>query len=148
MNLELHQLLLADDDTDDCLFFREALDELKLSNTLQTVGDGVELMSYLYQNINQLPHVLFLDLNMPRKDGMECLSEIKSNNQLQQLPVVIISTSLNAEVVNLLYQKGAHYYIRKPGEFSKLKNMVNEAIIRTSQNSSPQPARADFVLES
>lgn len=147
MSLKLHQLLLADDDTDDCLFFKEVLDELQLLNTFQTVSDGVELMNYL-NNASQLPNVLFLDLNMPRKDGIECLSEIKSNNKLQQLPVIIISTSLNADVVDLLYQKGASFYIRKPGEFSKLKRVVLEAITLTSQNNLQQPKRADFVLES
>lgn len=147
MNSKQHQLLLADDDTDDCLFFKEALEELQIVNTLQTVTDGAELMNYSSSNRNPLPHILFLDLNMPRKNGLEGLYEIKSNDKLQQLPVVIISTSLNIEMVNLVYQEGVHYYIRKPGEFSKLKNVVHEALTRTSQNSS-QPARADFVLQS
>lgn len=147
MNITPHQLLLADDDSDDCLFFKEALDELKIANTLETVNDGVELMKYLTNNTGQLPHMLFLDLNMPRKSGLECLLEIKSSDKLQQLPVIIISTSLNTEVVNLLYQKGAHYYIRKPGEFSKLKDVVLEALTLTSQNNFQQPARANFVLD-
>ena len=117
-------LLLADDDTDDCFIFNEALDELNLSAKLTTVNDGVELMQLLSANDTLLPDALFLDLNMPRKSGFECLSEIKISDKLMNLPVIIYSTSLNMEVVDLLYQKGAYYYICKPGEFDKLKKVI------------------------
>jgi DNA-binding NarL/FixJ family response regulator len=84
---------------------------------------------------------------MPRKNGLECLLEIKSNAQWKHLPVVIFSTSLDMKVVNRLYDTGAHYYIRKPGEFSKLKKVIHEAILVTSQNESVQPAKEKFILQ-
>ncbi len=79
-------ILLADDDTDDCVFFKRALKELAIPISLTTVHDGEQLMDFLANKTNELPHVLFLDLNMPRKNGFECLSEIKSNEKLSQLP--------------------------------------------------------------
>jgi CheY-like chemotaxis protein len=77
--MEMNQLniLLADDDTDDCVFFKDAITELSNTTQLTAVHDGDQLMNYLTDNLENLPHVLFLDLNMPRKNGLECLSEIR-----------------------------------------------------------------------
>lgn len=144
----MHKLLLADDDMDDCLFFQEALDDLCSTAKLVTVNDGVQLMNLLISEVNELPDALFLDLNMPRKSGFECLAEIKRNEDLQNLPVVIISTSLDTEVINRLYQKGAHYYIRKPGDFNILKKVIHEATNRLSNNKLQQPDRSDFIIQS
>lgn len=140
-------LLLADDDTDDCFIFNEALEELNMSAKLTTVNDGVQLMQLLSANETLLPDALFLDLNMPRKGGIECLSEIKISDKLMKLPVIIYSTSLNMEIVDLLYQKGAYYYICKPGEFDKIKKVIFEAITLISQNKLMQPDRDKFVLQ-
>ncbi|MES2775553.1 MAG: response regulator [Bacteroidota bacterium] len=141
-----HHLLFADDDMDDCTFFEDALNELPISATLSTVNDGIQLMNYLSAKSGDLPDVLFLDLNMPRKSGFECLSEIKLIDKLKHLPVVIFSTSFNSEVVELLYQRGAHYYIRKPGAYDQLKKVILEAITLTSKNKLSQPARDKFIL--
>lgn len=144
MNTKPLHLLLADDDEDDCLFFNEALEELSMGTALQIVHDGVELMKYL-NALEQLPDVLFLDLNMPLKDGIACLCEIKQNDKLKTLPVVIISTSLDRAVVDALHEQGAHYYIRKPGNFTKLKDQIHTALIRITENNS-QPARENFLI--
>jgi CheY-like chemotaxis protein len=146
MNKTHHDLLLADDDIDDCNFFEDALEDLPITVNLLTVNDGVHLMSFLLEKVNHLPDALFLDLNMPRKSGFECLSEIKSIDKLKELPVIIFSTSLNLEVVDLLYQKGADYYIRKPGEYSALKKLILEAVVLTSGKRSTQPPRDKFIL--
>lgn len=144
----IHKLLLADDDLDDCLFFEEALEDLCLSTTLVTVNDGVQLMDFLNCESTDLPDALFLDLNMPRKSGFECLSEIKINQALKEIPIVIFSTSLDKDVVNKLYDKGANYYIRKPGDFNILQKLIHEAIIRLEKNKMQQPDRTDFIIES
>jgi len=146
MNLIGYDLLLADDDIDDCMFFKEALEDLPLSTSLSTVNDGVELMNFLSGITGKLPDVLFLDLNMPKKTGIECLTEIKQNASLRNMPVVIFSTSLDMDVVNDLYESGAHYYIRKPGDFSKLKNSILEALIHTGQKDRKKPSRDKFIL--
>ena len=146
-------ILLADDDKDDRLFFKMALNTLSISAQFAAVVDGEKLMDYLSENEQQLPDVLFLDLNMPRKNGFECLSEIKLSKSLKQLPVIIFSTSFEQEVVNLLYQNGAQYFMRKPAEFSQLKNIIKETITLISQNLALQqkgnilqPTRENFVL--
>src|ERR1035437_9311690 len=101
-------ILLADDDTDDCNFFKKALEELSLSTHLTTVHDGEELMSYLSENSEHLPHVLFLDINMPRKNGLECLAEIKQNEKLKDIPVVMFSTSNSWDKISELFKTGAN----------------------------------------
>ncbi len=146
MNLKQLNILLADDDTDDCIFFKEALEELPLSTHLTTVHDGEQLMQLLTNETNELPHVLFLDLNMPRKNGFECLSEIKLNKKLKQLPVIIFSTSFEQEVVNLLYKNGAQYFIRKPSEFSQFKKIIQQTLTLIAQGNISQPTRENFVL--
>src|SRR5688572_18771262 len=123
-----HRLLLADDDMDDCIFFKEALEELPLSTSLTTVKDGVELMRLLSGELNSFPDMLFLDLNMPRKTGYECLSEIKSGDKLKHLPVIILSTSFEHDIANLLYKNGADFYLRKPGDFSILKQLIHKTV--------------------
>lgn len=140
-------LLLADDDKDDCLFFKDALDELPVKADLTTVHDGEQLMQLLDEKTGELPHVLFLDINMPRKNGFECLSEIKHNEKLKQLPIIIFSTSFEQDVVNLLYKNGAQHYIRKPADFSQLKKVIYQALLLATQEETLQPAKEDFVLK-
>jgi CheY-like chemotaxis protein len=146
MNLKHLIILLADDDTDDCLFFKEALRELIISTNLITVHDGEELMQLLTNDANELPHILFLDLNMPRKNGFECLSEIKQNEMLKDLPVVIFSTSFEQEVVNLLYKNGAQYFIRKPSVFLQFKEIILHALLLILDESISHSTKENFVL--
>ena len=139
-------ILLCDDDSDDCYFFNEALENLFLPTNLTAVHDGEQLMQLLTNETNELPHVLFLDLNMPRKNGFECLTEIKHNNELKQLPIIIFSTSFDQEVVNLLYKNGAQYFIRKPSEFPQLQKVILQALTLISKENILQPPRDNFVL--
>ena len=148
MNTATHNLLLADDDADDCLFFREALEELPVSSSLKTVYDGEELMNWLSTCHNNLPDALFLDLNMPRKSGFECLAEIKLISELKNLPIIIFSTSMDMDVIDTLYNNGAHYYLRKPGDFSKLKKVINDVILLLSSAGIMQPSKDKFILQS
>lgn len=121
-------ILLADDDTDDCLFFKKALEELSVNSELNIVNDGEQLMNYLDENSDNLPLVLFLDINMPRKNGLECLGEIRQNRKLKDLPVVIFSTSNSWDTINTLFRSGAHVFIHKPSDFSQLKQVIHHAI--------------------
>lgn len=146
MNSSSLHLLLSDDDLDDCLFFEEALGELPVSATLTIVNDGVELMKLLSAVKQPLPHVLYLDLNMPRKNGFECLVEIKQNEILRQLPVIIFSTSFDSNAVNLLYEQGANYYICKPTNFSQLKTVIAKSIDLISETNNVQVSKNNFVL--
>jgi CheY-like chemotaxis protein len=124
----LINVLLADDDEDDRLFFREAFEEIKIKTKVVLVNDGVELMNHLSQNGNPLPHILFLDLNMPRKNGIECLLEIRQNDHLKNIPVAIYSTSSSEEDIEETFVKGANVYIKKPDDFATLKKILEEVI--------------------
>ena len=146
MMLKHLNILLADDDTDDCIFFKEALRDLLISTNLTAVHDGEQLMQLFLNEANELPHVLFLDLNMPRKNGFECLSEIKLSEKLKKLPVIIFSTSFEQDVVNQLYKNGAQYFIRKPSEFPQFKQIIYESLILIAQGNISQPNRENFVL--
>jgi CheY-like chemotaxis protein len=145
MNTTTHHILLADDDIDDCIFFKEALEDIPVLSTLTTVNDGSELMNLLFK-IDHLPDMLFLDLNMPRKTGFESLSEIKSSKELNRLPVIIFSTSFNPEVVDALYEQGANFYIRKPAEYFRLKETIHRAISLVAAAGPIQPPKNDFVI--
>jgi len=127
-------ILLADDDIDDCLFFREALTELLPANNFNAVHDGEQLMEMLTNEKNKLPDVLFLDLNMPRKNGFECLMEIKQHEKLKGLPVVIFSTSGSHDNMSILFKTGADVYIRKPGSLAQLVRIINHALPMATEN--------------
>ena len=118
-------ILMADDDDDDYLLTKKALAESKLLNTLIRVSDGEELLDYLnergdYKEGTVRPGVILLDLNMPRKDGREALKEIKSNSKLQNIPIVIFTTSKAEEVIYRSYQLGSNSFITKPVTFENL----------------------------
>ncbi len=128
MSINKLNILLADDDTDDCKFFKDALKELSQSTQLTAVHDGEQLMNYLFENSDNLPNVLFLDLNMPRKNGLECLAEIKHDKKLNDLPVVIFTTAYSPDTISMAFKKGAHVYIHKPNDFSKLKQVIQHGL--------------------
>lgn len=120
-------ILLADDDIDDCNFFKKALESISVPTQLKTVADGEKLMEYL-DGPEQLPHVLFLDINMPRKNGFECLAEIKRNAKLKSLPVVMISTANSTDKMQMLFKKGANIYVRKANTLEDLVQIIRNAL--------------------
>jgi CheY-like chemotaxis protein len=128
MLLKKMNVLLADDDSDDCAFFKEALEELPLSTNFTMVHDGDKLMQVLNNETNHLPDVLFLDINMPRKNGFECLLEIRQNKHLKNLPVVMYSTTSSRDTISSLFKSGAFVYIHKPRDFSEIKRVIQHAI--------------------
>lgn len=138
------KVLLADDDKDDRFFFERALKKISIANNLTSVADGEQLMDYLSTNSEHLPDVLFLDLNMPRKNGSECLSEIKGNVNLKRLPVIIYSTSLQDKTADELYENGAHYYLKKC-DLPELKKYLQRVLTLLTENSN-RPSKDKFVV--
>ena len=134
MNPKTLNILLADDDIDDRDFFKKALIELPIATKLSTVIDGVELMKLLTSDRFELPDILFLDINMPQKNGMECLFEIRQNEKLKDLPVVMFSTSNAWETINILFKTGVNIYIHKPSDFKQLKQVIFHAIPISTEN--------------
>jgi CheY-like chemotaxis protein len=124
---------MCDDDPDDRLLFKDAITEASLINDISFTEDGQQLIEFLtrqgdYKNIQQqdLPDIILLDLNMPRKDGREALKEIKDNPKLRHIPVVILTTSKHEEDVFKSYDLGANSYITKPVTFDKLVDLVKQ----------------------
>jgi CheY-like chemotaxis protein len=139
------RILFADDDKDDHFFFNRAVKPLPFHTQLTTVEDGEELMNYLLANLEKLPDVLFLDNNMPRKNGFECLLEIKRNPLLKELPVVIYSTYLHEDVADVMYKNGAHFYIRKTAQ-AELKKALHHIFLLLNEKKMHQPPADQFIL--
>ena len=139
-------IVLADDDVDDRLFFTDAFDELKISTNVKTFKDGVYLMEYLNTETITLPNVLFLDLNMPRKSGMECLKEIKENSKFNDIAIAIYSTSASEEDIENTFVMGANIYIKKPSDFKTLKKILSEVVTLNWQYHTNGLNKDNFLL--
>jgi CheY-like chemotaxis protein len=138
-------IFLADDDADDRLFFEDALQQITVPSQLTLSTDGLELMSNLESVVPPPPDVIFLDLNMPRKNGLQCLEEIRSTPTLKSIPVVIFSTTASDEEVSKTYQHGANHYICKPRSFGLLVKAI-EKVLTLDMWMKPQPTKEEFVL--
>jgi two-component system response regulator len=124
-------ILMADDDADDRLMTREAFEASHLANDLRFVEDGVELIDYLYHRgkykdpaSSPRPSIVLLDLNMPKKDGREALAEIKKDPNLQNIRIIVLTTSKAEEDIFRTYNLGAASYITKPVTFDALVDVV------------------------
>jgi len=122
------QIFLADDDEDDRNFFNEAITELKMDNKVTIFKDGQDLMDYLEKPDSKLPHILFLDLNMPCKTGFDCLKEIRTNSRFKDISIAIYSTSSSEKDIEETFIGGANIYIKKPNDFNKLKKVIKDVV--------------------
>lgn len=146
MNKEYIHIILADDDEDDRLFFTDAFEELKISTKVQTYNDGSELMDYLNSEDAVLPEILFLDLNMPKKNGIECLQEIKANDKFSDVAIAIYSTSSSEEHIEETFVSGANIYIKKPNDFEKLKKVLSDVVTINWQYQTSGLNKDNFLL--
>ncbi|MBD3581358.1 response regulator [Flavobacterium selenitireducens] len=122
------EILLVDDDQDDRSIFSDALSELKIESNLNMLEDGRELVNYLENTKNKRPDIIFLDLNMPYKSGVECLKEIRLIEKFRDLSVAIYSTSNSEKDMEDTFINGANIYIRKPNDFTQLKKVLTEVL--------------------
>lgn len=128
------KILLADDDTDDRIFFERALINTNIPSQFASVRDGEQLIEYLNSHLENLPEVLFLDLSMPRKTGFECLTEIRENNNFDAIHIVMFSTSYTKDtgyeqgMIETLLQNGAQNYIRKPNDLHLLQESIHKVL--------------------
>ncbi|MBK5283826.1 MAG: response regulator [Bacteroidia bacterium] len=146
MENEPIHILLADDDESDRMLFKEAFEELEIQTIVHTVNDGKQLMDYLTKKGTRLPHLLFLDLNMPRKNGVQCLKEIRSNLKLKNISVAIYSTSASEKDIEETFQSGANVYIKKPNDFSVLKQVLDKVVMTAYVYEVPPFNKANFLL--
>ncbi len=122
-------IFLADDDADDRIFFEDALKAVKIPSQLTLSNNGLELMSNLETlTAHPPPDVIFLDLNMPLKNGIQCLKEIRETPKLKDIPVVVYSTTASESTVEATYSLGANCYVCKPNSHQSLINTI-EAVL-------------------
>lgn len=117
---KVSNILLADDDRDDRFFFSMAITEMEIGLKLEMVKHGEELMEYLTRDDITIPDILFLDLNMPRKNGFDCLREIRNSTLLKDLFVIIYSTSSSQRDIEETFRLGANLFINKPNSYEDL----------------------------
>lgn len=124
-------ILIAEDDEEDRMLIRDALAESRLKNNIQFVEDGEQLLDYLKNEGNYTdkekfpkPGLILLDLNMPRKDGREALTEIKADSLLRTIPVIVLTTSKAEENILRTYNLGVSSFITKPVNFNSLVNIM------------------------
>ena len=125
--LQPKNIYLADDDRDDVEFFTLALEEICPNCTLNISGNGEELIDNL-RNAGVPPDIIFIDVNMPRLDGLSTLEAIKKMPALDAVPVVVYSTSSNRLSISRAYESGANYYFIKPVSFGSLKDHIKQLL--------------------
>lgn len=146
MTKDFINITLADDDEDDRLFFTDAFDELKINTRVNTFKDGLELMNYLNDINSVLPNILFLDINMPKKNGVECLLEIKKNERFRDIAIAIYSTSSSEEHIEETFVNGANIYIKKPNDFQTLKKILSDVVTLNWQYHTSGLNKDNFLL--
>lgn len=139
------RILYADDDADDRVIFREALGELRITRKLTVFANGVELMEYL-SHTEELPQIVFLDLNMPKKSGYQCLQEIRSDGRFDNISVAIFSTSNSRQDIDLTYSNGADVYFTKPNDYSDLKQLLRKVLRRKLNHLTSGFSREAFLV--
>jgi CheY-like chemotaxis protein len=123
------RILLVDDDVDDCVLFRDAVAETGLHATVDVAHDGVKIMQLFNTRAEFLPHLIFLDLNMPVVSGNECLREIRRASYLNSIPVIIFSTSCSEFDIEATYSAGANLYIQKPTSYLQLISILKKVLL-------------------
>jgi CheY-like chemotaxis protein len=124
------EVLLVEDDPGDVLLIREAFEDNKLANRLHVVSDGVEALKFMRREGEHeeapRPDLVLLDLNLPRKDGREVLAEVKGDDALRSIPVVVLTTSSAEEDVLRSYNLHANAYVTKPVDFDRFIGVVRQ----------------------
>lgn len=136
-------ILFADDDSDESYLFNEALEHSGLEINLSHANNGNNLLSFLKNN--PLPDLVIIDINMPYKDGLEALSEIRSYPEFAALPLIIYSTAKNAKSIDLSYKYGADLFVVKPNNFDGMVKVVKK-ICNIDWKNNRKLSREDFLI--
>lgn len=122
--IKITSIIIAEDDADDRLLIEDALNENNIpSDNLHFVSDGEELLKCLKAGVKK-PSMIFLDLNMPRKDGRQALQEIKQDESLKHIPVIVFSTSNSDDDIRTSYKNGVNTYFTKPSKYTELLEII------------------------
>jgi CheY-like chemotaxis protein len=139
-------ILLVDDDEDDRKILREAIESVRVDHALHNIEDGQKLMEYLANCNGNTPDLIFLDLNMPRKTGMECLLEIRANQKFNDTVIAMYSTSSTEKDIDNTFLAGANIYITKPNNYEVLQRIVADVLSINWQYHTSQLKKENFVM--
>lgn len=140
-------ILLVDDDADDREFFADALKSLDMNTELHEVDNGKTCLEFLHSRKDNMPNLIFLDLNMPIMNGFQCLEKIKSIERYNELIIAIYSTSSSDIDIEETFSKGANIYIKKPSSFKDLKNSLKQVIETNWSNHMSDFKKEKFLLK-
>lgn len=136
-------ILMADDDKDDYVILKEAALRAGESVKISYAANWLDLWRFI---IKTLPDILFLDLNMPVKNGIECLQLLRSDRKYDQLPILIYSTSVSRVDIDKAYENGANYFIVKPSAIDDLSNMIKKIVSMDRESLLSVPSKEEFVI--
>lgn len=142
----MKNVYLADDDTDDVELFQVALEEVCETCAFTSSKDGVDLLRKLSTPGERLPELVFIDVNMPMMNGLECLARIKASDTLKNIPVVILTTSASITTIEKAYHLGANLFVEKPSQFAELKSMINN-VMHVDWSAQPHYDMKQFVYK-
>lgn len=140
------RILLVDDDVDDCDLFRDAVAETGLHSSVDIAHDGIKIMQLFNTRAESLPHLIFLDLNMPKVSGTECLREIRRASYLNGIPVIIFSTSCTDIDIEETFSGGANLYIQKPTVYKHLVVLLKKVLLLDWRKYLTERQRNRFVI--
>lgn len=139
------RIILADDDIDDCTMFKEALEHINMKYSFKVFHSGNELLSHL-DTVQNLPHIIFLDLNMPGFSGIETLKEIRNQDKYNPLAIAIYSTSSRELDMEETLANGANCYIIKPNTFKSLKTVLRHVLSQYWQYRTSKMVLENFIV--
>jgi DNA-binding response OmpR family regulator len=142
----INKILLAEDDDDDFNMFNTAILSLNSDIDILRTENGIMLSSLLETDIK--PDVIFLDINLPYKNGLLCLKEIKNKPELSSIRVIMYSTSHSGKDVENSYELGADYYLVKQSSYHGIVSQLNELFQHNFSAGAGRPAKADFLFNS
>lgn len=143
MNVDEKDVIVAEDDYDDLFFFEHAMKEIRLPLVIRHAKNGDVLFALLKEKI---PHLLFLDIHMPCKDGISCVKEIRQHKEYDGMTIIMYTSEQYNKSIEECYRNGANFYLVKPDKFSKLTELLTRIFLLDSRNFTHYPHIDQFVL--
>ncbi|WP_336961116.1 response regulator [Chryseobacterium contaminans] len=147
MNKEFLNVIIADNDENTLIFFKNIFKELKISIKVQCFSNGKDMMEYLNNNDAVVPEIVFIKYTIPGKEAMECIDEIKANSKFSNLVTAVYDEEISENEIEETFVKGNNIFMRKPADFGALKKMLTEIITINWQYYTSGLNKDNFILK-
>ena len=141
------KVILVDDDQDDCMLFEDAMNDIGMLSQLKVANDGEKLFQILSSQSPCFPDLIFLDLNMPKMNGYECISKLRNSALIKCIPIVVFSTTNQVEMIDWVYYNGANLFVNKPNSYFKLKETIRNVVNINFKEESFKNSRKHFIYK-